>query len=60
VSSKSRRKQRNAGPQRPSTFFLIALALGVILLGWIAWQLISRPMTPVKRSEVRAVTSARA
>ena len=41
--------RRPGGPreqERPSLFFIIALAVGIVLLLWGAWVVISRPVTP--------------
>lgn len=40
------RHRRRPAPARPSWFFLVALAIGVILLAWVAITFINTPVTP--------------
>lgn len=57
----TRRPGRRAESQRPSLFFMIALALGMILLVWLFVLALSRPMVPQplekKRSAQRGESS---
>lgn len=42
--TRSRRRAPESGG--PSKFFLIALAIGVLLLLWVAWMVANTPMKP--------------
>jgi hypothetical protein len=43
---------------RPSLFFIIAMALGVLLLIWLFGQAVTRPMKPAKRGGLEVVPFA--
>lgn len=49
MGAKIRRKRKDIPAGRPSTFFIIALILGIALLVWVAFQVVTRPATPPKR-----------
>lgn len=42
-------RKRKIEPQRPSIFFIAALAIGIALLVWAFVVAVSRPMTPPKK-----------
>jgi hypothetical protein len=46
MSRGTTRKKRAPQSQRPSTFFILALLLGVMLVAYGFIQMIRRPMTP--------------
>jgi len=61
MTTKIRRKKKEIPVGRPSIFFIVALALGVALLVWVAYQAVTHPMTPPKKTgTASALTSARA
>jgi hypothetical protein len=62
LGAKIRRKRKNMpAAGRPSLFFLIALALGLILLAWVAYEAVSHPVKPPKKTgTASAITSVRA
>ncbi|HEY0139768.1 MAG TPA: hypothetical protein VGF48_02670 [Thermoanaerobaculia bacterium] len=57
------RTTRKAGPrtkkgtQRPSTFFFIALGIGVLLLVWLMSMAVSQPMSPVQKTTTSRTSS---
>ena len=53
-----RRPGRPEEQERPSLFFIIALALGIVLLLWGAWVVIHQPVSRSKN--LGRVTIARA
>ncbi len=51
MGAKIRRKRKDMpAAGRPSLFFIIALALGLILLAWVAFEAITHPQTPPKKT----------
>ena len=48
MTTKIRRKKKEIPVGRPSIFFIVALALGVALLVWVAYQAVTHPMTPLR------------
>lgn len=41
---------RRQTAERPSTFFFLALAIGILLLIWLMSKAVTAPMTPVQKT----------